>query len=146
VNVRDVEDAKRSAKLTGLQIRVIDELGRSPSYCEALADDLKVSSKRLNANLHALERRGHLTTWIVAVPLSTAGIRSVRMWRPLTERERLEKRVDERRNLWLSNRALELMRPRFEPMLELHRMMRERTPKPRSYQRTGDKISASPGA
>jgi hypothetical protein len=128
MKVKDVEDAKKSAKLTELQIRIIDELHHDPSYCEALADKLGFPSKRLNANLHALERRGHLTSWIVAVPLSTAGIRSVRMWRALTERERLEGQVDERRNLWLSNRALELMRPRFEPMLELHRMMRERTP------------------
>jgi len=138
MKVKDVEDAKKSAKLTELQIRIIDELHHDPSYCEALTDKLGVPSKRLNANLHALETRGHLTSWIVAVPLSTAGIRSVRMWRPLTERERLERQVDGRRNLWLSNRALELMRPRFEGMLELHRMMKEDVKKLRRPQGSGE--------
>jgi len=145
VNARDVDNAKRSAKLTGLQIRVIDELGQSPSYCEALADKIGIPSKRLNANLHALERRGYLTSWIVTVPLSTAGIRSVRMWRPLTELERLERRVDERRNLWLSRRALELMRPRYERMLEFHGMMKKHSEKHSTAQRSREEISTSPG-
>ena len=144
MNGSELEELKKSARLTAVQMKILGVLGSGPSYVAAIAEAAQVSEETARRNLIALKSLGYLTNWTHTFHEGTLHNIAVSAWRLLTDQERSQGRVDPNR----SRRSLKTLdnkiRIRFSRTLELHQIMKEAAEKDHATQKGAGMISTSP--
>jgi len=143
MNGSELEELKKSARLTAVQMRILGVLGSGPSYVAAIAEAAQVSEETARRNLMTMKTLGYVTNWTHTFHEGTLHNIAVSAWRLLTDQERSQGRVDPNR----SRRSLKTLdnkiRFRFSRTLELHQIMKEAAEKDRPAQKSAGVISTS---
>ncbi len=125
MNGSELEALKESARVSGVQLRILGVLSSGPSYVAAIAQAAQISEETARRNLMPLKRLGYVTNWTHTFHEGTLRNIAVSAWRLLTDQERLEGRIDSNRHRRSLKTLDAKIRFRFRRTRELHNLLRD---------------------